>query len=701
MPCQSNSVASVPNKEVTDLLFVHPFTAATYFQPQDKGELVAAVMQAKQSGRSLRAVGSNWSLSLAGVADDVVDTIALKSFLGQPCPMPANPLPAGRIRGVGSDFLARACARDSKTAGRHFVHVEAGIKITDLLADLSSCGLSVPTMGDGAGQSLIGALSTATHGADFRVPALVEWIRAVHLVGPTGQEIWVTPEFSPFGFPPLVTMLPAWCSDARLVSDNDTFNAVRVGVGRMGVVYAVVLEVVPQYTLIEVNLEHRSSDIRNQLTISRLAGGDTGVFDAPLADLDAGFFRSEVLQRTYYPAIVPNDGFTYEFGPPRWPGVPAYFDSHPKVYFDLLARLGLANLAADLRGGAAMPLHHFNLAISLCEPDRCWIRRRWRRAIPVRDLAVAPKSDDELVSALKANKTNPPGIVDALKDRLEIDPILNFFLEVDPILNFLRWLTHEHQKQRLDWYLDSEIAHIADQHAQLGATSGETLFLVLYRIATDPVLDAGKEVAQAVSLVISGAFSRLARAGPASGSLHENILDAHDYGIDGAQAGDSVEFHFDAASGAYLDFIEDVIALARQHFPVFGYIGIRFTPAATALIAMQQFPLTVAVEVATARTRLVDIYGNFWNAVHGAGSARAGIPHWGQAMRQTANELEARYGARLIKWRTALADLSAGGPGVFSTAFSRDKGLEPFDPGEGTDDDAVDQFMLGLEAGVE
>jgi hypothetical protein len=45
-----------------------------------------------------------------------------------------------------------------------------------------------------------------------------------------------------------------------------------------------------------------------------------------------------------------------------------------------------------------------------------------------------------------------------------------------------------------------------------------------------------------------------------------------------------------------------------------------------------------------------------------------------------------------------LADLSVGGPGVFSTAFSRDKGLEPYNAGPATEDDAIDQFMLGLEA---
>ena len=157
-------------------------------------------------------------------------------------------------------------------------------------------------------------------------------------------------------------------------------------------------------------------------------------------------------------------------------------------------------------------------------------------------LAVAPQPGGELICAMKANKNNPPGIVKAVKNQLEIDPILNF----------LGWLTHNPKKQRLDWYLDFEIANIAAQHAAIGATSGEALFLVLHRVATDPVLEAGKEVAQAVSQAIAGTFTPLARAGPASGGLHKNILDAHHYDIDYAQAGDSAEFHFDAAAGVYI-----------------------------------------------------------------------------------------------------------------------------------------------------
>jgi hypothetical protein len=702
MPCPSGPVGAEQNVPVEDLLFVHPFQGARRYQPRNRGEFVAAVMQTEGEGRSLRALGSNWALSGAGVASDVIDTSLLSQHLSRPFPNRGQALAPSRLRGSGSDFLQQSCVRDAQTSGRFFVHVEAGIKLRQLLDDLAQCGLSLPTMGDGAGQSLLGMLSTGSHGGDLRVKPLVEWIRAVHLVSATGQELWVTPSGSPFAFVPLLTQLPDWCADTRFVTDDDTFAAVRLGVGRMGAVYAVVLEVVEQYTLLETNFEYRWSELRAQLAGGRLTPtGQTGVFDAPLTDLDSGFFRTEVLRRTYYPAVVQDAKFTYVRGPEKWPNVPAYFDAHPEVYTQVLADLKLTTLADDLRGGPAMRLHHVDIGIPLTEPERCWVRRRWKRPQPVRAYEVAPTPDDDLTAAVKANKKYPPGIVDAVKDRLEVDPLirlLDLLVEPDPLLNFIAWLTYKKKLARLNWYLDHEIANLAQQHLAIGATSGEELFLALYRVATDSVLDAGKDVGRAVSAAIGGAFARLARAGNASGALYQNMLDAHDYGLDGAQCGNSAEFHFDAAGGTYLEFIDDVIALAGSHFPVFGYIGVRFTPAASALIAMQQFALTASVEVATARSRLEDVYAGFWVELHDAARARQGIPHWGQEFTHTEAELAALYGPRLKRWRAVLADVCGGAPQVFSTEFSRSCGLEPL-AGAG-DDDAIDIFMAAL-AGAE
>jgi len=689
MPCPGGSVDTQQNVLVEDFLFVHPFSGAKRYLPADRAGLVTAVMQAASEGRSLRALGSNWSLSSAGVAQDVIDTSLLSRHVSAPFPNRGQPLPDERLR-ASSDLLERTCAGDARLQGRYFVHVEAGIKIRHLLEDLARCGLALPTMGDGAGQSLIGAISTGTHGGDLKVPPLVEWIRAVHLVSATGRELWVTASDSAWGFAPQVMQLPGWCPDTRFIADDDTFAAVRLGAGRMGAIYSVVLEVVEQYTLVETNFEYRWRELGAQLLSSQLGpNGPTGVFDAPLRDLDAGFFRTEVLRRTYYPAVVQDAKFTYVRGPEKWPNVPAYFDAHPEVYTRLLADLKLSALADDLRGGPLMPLHHLNIGVSLSDPERCWVRRRWKREQAVHEHDVAPAADDKLVASVKANKQNPPGIVDALKDQLEIDPFLNV----------LGWLTHNAKKQRLDWYLDHEIAHLAQQHLAIGATSGEELFLVLYKIAIDSVLDAGSDVAQAVSEAIGGAFAKLARAGHASGGLNQNMLDAHDYGLDGAQCGNSAEYHFDAAGPAYLAFIDDVIGLARKHFPVFGYIGIRFTPVASALIAMQRYPLTASVEVATPRSRLDDVYATFWSELHDAARARQGIPHWGQEFRLGETELAALYGTRLRRWREVLAEVCGGAPQVFSTAFSRDKGLEPLGGASGTDDDAIDLFLAGLASG--
>jgi D-arabinono-1,4-lactone oxidase len=599
MPCLAESVASTAGEQLADLLFAHLFTAGVYYRPTNKPELVTAVAQSTDSGHSLRALGSNWCISSAGVADDIVDTTALGLHLSQPYHQ-------------GS--------------------------------------------------------------------------------GPAGQEWWITPTTTSFGNGVMLSTLTDWCPDTQIVADDETFDAVRVGVGRMGVVYAVIVEVVAAYALLEVNLEHRWSDIRAQLPGTGIVGGvPSGIFNQPIADLDNDWFRGEVLKRTRYqtPKATGNPGFAYVATDTELSDVPAYFQQHPEVYPQVTADLGLIGLADELRGGPTMALRHMNLAISLSTTDRCWIRRRWSCPTLIKPVNLEPGEDDPIVSTIKANKTNPSAIVGPIKDQIDVD-----FLT-----NFLGWLVSDARWERLQWYLNSELQHVADQTAAIGATSFEALVQMMFELGTDQVLQQGTLVASKASDIIAGSFSELVRAGPASGGLNENMLDRHDYGLDGAEAGDSAEFHFDASTGTYLEFIDAVVNLAGVHFPVFGYIGIRFTPRSTALIAMQQFDLTASVEISTAKTRVADLFGAFWNDVHATAAARCGIAHWGQEFRQSAEYLQARYGDHLNSWRRVLGSLSNANPTVFSTPFSRDKGLEPDWSGVDEDDDAIEMFLLALAGG--
>ena len=154
----------------------------------------------------------------------------------------------------------------------------------------------------------------------------------------------------------------------------------------------------------------------------------------------------------------------------------------------------------------------------------------------------------------------------------------------------------------------------------------------------------------------------------------------HSYDLDYTVSGDSAEYLFDAADTRYLEFADAVTKLAGKHYPVFGYMGIRFTPASSALIAMQRHDSTVSVEVATIRARSDLIYAPFWLDVHAAAHELHGTPHWGQEFIATAHDIAERYGDNIALWRQVLSELSAEDPQVFSTPFTRNLDLEPSGP---------------------
>lgn len=684
MPCPSLSVSSDSGVEIRDLLELHPFTAGYQYRPSNKAELVRAVIESGSS--SLRALGSSYSLSKAGEAANVVSTDLLNWHLSQPLGA-SRPLPADRLR-PGLDVFA-LIKHDPSVAGRCFVYVEAGIQIRHLLReDLKGCGLALPTMGAGGAQSLAGALSTGTHGADFGVPPLADWIRAVHLVGTGGQEWWITPKGSLFAGEPILVAL---CDDARVVAEDDAFNAVCVGVGRMGVIYSMILEVVPAYGLIEVNLEHRWSEIRQELSTSGIRDGNpTGVFEAPLGDLDSGWFLRQVLGRS-----IIRDILTYEPGPSSSASL-SYYDKHPEflryllryLYPRLLSRMGLSDLADELRGGTIMPLHHINIVVNLARPDQCWITRRWRRLGGVRPVNLEPAPRDRIEQAVIDNKRNPRGIVVPLQKRLLPD---NWW---DTLCFNIGLALGVAEAVRFAEFLTVDMPRIARECT----TSVEALFLILYKLATDRVLtnDSKPTVIAAMSQIFGSRFAKLVRAGFAT-----DVLDTHDYDLDGTQTVNSGEFFFDASKNGYLTFIDAVINLANVHSPVFGIIGIRFTPSSAPLIAMQRFPLTVSLEIATGRARQENVYAKFWEEVHDTATKHGGIPHWGQEFRQSAAEIEVHYGENLVTWRRVLAKLSRHRrpTKIFSTAFSRDKGLEPdavVAKIKILDCDAVELFLVGL-----
>jgi len=111
---------------------------------------------------------------------------------------------------------------------------------------------------------------------------------------------------------------------------------------------------------------------------------------------------------------------------------------------------------------------------------------------------------------------------------------------------------------------------------------------------------------------------------------------------------------------------------------------------------MQRHQLTAAVEVATARARTDAVFAEFWAAVHDAARRNGGVAHWGQEFEMSAADVAVDYDDELNLWHHVLAEVSAEAPAAFSTAFTRELGLEPVDAGGIMLCDTLTAFERGL-----
>jgi hypothetical protein len=151
------------------------------------------------------------------------------------------------------------------TSQRFFFHVEAGITIAELgqLLAHQSPRLTLQAISGSPGATLAGALSTATHGAEFKWPLLIDRVLALHLVGPGGLHWWIEGDESIADPQKLRTAYPD-IDPSRIITGTapvngilprDWLRAAVVPMGSMGVLYSVVLEVVPRFGVHEVVVE--------------------------------------------------------------------------------------------------------------------------------------------------------------------------------------------------------------------------------------------------------------------------------------------------------------------------------------------------------------------------------------------------------------------------------------------------------------
>ena len=209
-----------------------------YFYPKDEKDIQAIVVEAEQQNLRVRAVGSGHSFSEVAKGEDfLMDMKELRNAVEYKAPWLKNP-----------------------ASQRHFVVADAGITIRRVNRMLDSMGYALENMGAVDFQTISGALMTGTHGTGIKRPAFPDMVRGLRIVGSGGKLMQIEPTDG-------ITD-PAYHqthSSIQLIQNDDIFYSAVLSFGAMGIVYQMIMEVVPKFWIHERRYLENWSVFRQQL----------------------------------------------------------------------------------------------------------------------------------------------------------------------------------------------------------------------------------------------------------------------------------------------------------------------------------------------------------------------------------------------------------------------------------------------------
>ena len=210
-----------------------PLTSYATCTASSLSDVVAIVRQAETEQKHVHACGSMWAFSdCAFTPDYVIQTSAL-----------SRPIQT-----------VQQALRPGETLDLY--HVEAGITIRQLYTNLDQLSppLALETMGGASGQTIAGAISTGTHGGDKVHAPIADSVLAIHLVGVGGEQYWIEPSQGITDPALLQKFVLPGIQPSNIIYDDTTFDACLVGLGCLGVIYAIVLRVRQPYDLVETTV---------------------------------------------------------------------------------------------------------------------------------------------------------------------------------------------------------------------------------------------------------------------------------------------------------------------------------------------------------------------------------------------------------------------------------------------------------------
>jgi FAD/FMN-containing dehydrogenase len=208
-----------------------------FAQPMRLHDIQALVKRAKEEGYKLKAIGSGHSFSDVAVTSDIlVETHQLDRVLAKDCLKPTA---------------------DERT----LFHVETGMRISALNDALDIAGFCLANMGSYDAQTVIGAISTGTHGSGITLGPIAESVVSIQIVAEDEKLYRIEPTEGVTDPAQFATEYP----EAVLVQNDDWFYSVVVSMGCMGIVYSVMLRVLDKYWLSETREMCEWDEVRAKL----------------------------------------------------------------------------------------------------------------------------------------------------------------------------------------------------------------------------------------------------------------------------------------------------------------------------------------------------------------------------------------------------------------------------------------------------
>ncbi len=153
--------------------------------------------------------------------------------------------------------------------GRRLVRALGGTHLRDLNAALDREGLALPNMGGYDAQTIAGVVSTSTHGSGLAWGPFPSLVRSLDLVVSGGEVVRVEPPDGPTD----PDAFAAVHGDARrLVQDEPAFLAAVCGMGTLGLIHSLVLEVREKFWLNEVRTVSTWEAVRDTVTEDGVLG---------------------------------------------------------------------------------------------------------------------------------------------------------------------------------------------------------------------------------------------------------------------------------------------------------------------------------------------------------------------------------------------------------------------------------------------